>query len=169
MIPFFWNNKSKIPVYGNLRTIKALKKSYRFCFIKEQGYKPIMKANVVRKNFSIQKNKTKINIKSFQVTHGLITSTAYVIDKIAYISDCNGISLRNLKYLKKLKYLVIDCLKIDKHPSHFNLDEALNLISITKPKKAILTNLHTDLDYFELKKKLPKNIIPAYDGLSFSF
>ncbi len=169
MRPFFWKNKSKIPVYGNLRTIKALKKSYRFCFIKEQGYKPIMKANVVRKNFSIQKNKTKINIKSFQVTHGLITSTAYVIDKIAYISDCNGISLRNLKYLKKLKYLVIDCLKIDKHPSHFNLDEALNLISITKPKKAILTNLHTDLDYFELKKKLPKNIIPAYDGLSFSF
>ncbi len=169
MRPFFWKNKSKIPVYGNLRTIKALKKSYRFCFIKEQGYKPIMKANVVRKNFSIQKNKTKINIKPFQVTHGLITSTGYVIDKIAYISDCNGISLRNLKYLKKLKYLVIDCLKIDKHPSHFNLDEALNLISITKPKKAILTNLHTDLDYFELKKKLPKNIIPAYDGLSFSF
>jgi len=169
MRPFFWKNKSKIPVYGNLRTIKALKKSYRFCFIKEQGYKPIMKANVVRKNFSIQKNKTKINIKPFQVTHGLITSTAYVIDTIAYISDCNGISLRNLKYLKKLKYLVIDCLKIDKHPSHYNLDEALNLISITKPKKAILTNLHTDLDYFELKKKLPKNIIPAYDGLSFSF
>tara|TARA_B100001248_G_scaffold18195_1_gene12040 strand:- start:1591 stop:2358 length:768 start_codon:yes stop_codon:yes gene_type:complete len=169
MRPFFWKNKSKIPVYGNLRTIKALKKSYRFCFIKEQGYKPIMKANVVRKNFSIQKNKTKINIKPFQVTHGLITSTAYVIDKIAYISDCNGISLRNLKYLKKLKYLVIDCLKIDKHPSHYNLDEALKLISITKPKKAILTNLHTDLDYFELKKKLPKNTIPAYDGLSFSF
>ena len=169
MRPFFWKNKSKIPVYGNLRTIKALKKSYRFCFIKEQGYKPIMKANVVRKNFSIQKNKTKINIKSFQVTHGLITSTAYVIDKIAYISDCNGITLRNLKYLKKLKYLVIDCLKIDKHPSHFNLDEALNLISITKPKKAILTNLHTDLDYFVLKKRLPKNIIPAYDGLSFTY
>ena len=169
MRPFFWKNKSKIPVYGNLRTIKALKKSYRFCFIKEQGYKPIMKANVVRKNFSIQKNKTKINIKSFQVTHGLITSTAYVIDKIAYISDCNGISLRNLKYLKKLKYLVIDCLKIDKHPSHYNLDEALKLISITKPKKAILTNLHTDLDYFELKKKLPKNIFPAYDGLNFRY
>ena len=50
----------------------------------------------------------------------------------------------------------------------FNLEEALNLINITKPKKAILTNLHTDLDYFELKKILPKNIIPAHDGLSFS-
>ena len=64
----------------------------------------------------------------------------------------------------------MDCLKINKHPSHFNLENSkFNLISITKPKKAILTNLHTDLDYFKLKKKLPKNIIPAYDGLSFNY
>ena len=91
-----------------------------------------------------------------------------LIDKIAYISDCNYISLKNIDHLKNLNYLVLDCLKIDKHPSHFNLEEALNLINITKPKKAILTNLHTDLDYFELKKILPKNIIPAHDGLSFS-
>ena len=169
MRPFYWKNKSKIPIYGNQRTIKALKKSYTFCFKMEQGYKPIMKANAISKKFSIQKNKTKLNIIPFQVTHGLIQSTGYVIDKIAYLSDCNNISLKNLKYLKKLDYLILDCLKIDKHPSHFNLEEALKLISVTKPKKAILTNLHTDLDYFELKKSLPRNIIPAYDGLSFSF
>ena len=107
-------------------------------------------------------------IKPFNVTHGLIKSTGYIIDKIAYISDCNNISLKNIDYLKNLNYLVLDCLKIDKHPSHFNLEEALDLINITKPKKAILTNLHTDLDYFELKKTLPKNIVPAYDGLSFT-
>ena len=65
--------------------------------------------------------------------------------------------------------LVIDCLRRDKHPSHFNFDEALNLSRLVRPKKTILTNLHTDLDYFSLKKKLPKNIFPAYDGLSFSF
>ena len=53
--------------------------------------------------------------------------------------------------------------------SHFSLDQALNLINLIKPKKAILTNLHTDLDYYDLKKKLPKNIIPAYDGLSFNY
>ena len=168
MRPFYWKNKSKIPIYGSRRTIAALKKSYRFCFFEEQGYKPIMKANIIDKSFSIRKNNTKLIIKPFQVTHGLIKSTGYVIDKIAYISDCNNISLKNIDYLKNLNYLVLDCLKIDKHPSHFNLEEALNLINITKPKKAILTNLHTDLDYFELKKILPKNIIPAYDGLSFN-
>ena len=168
MRPFYWKNKSKIPIYGSRRTITALKKSYRFCFFEEQGYKPIMKANIIDKSFSIRKNNTKLIIKPFQVTHGLIKSTGYVVDKIAYLSDCNNISLKNIDHLKNLNYLVLDCLKIDKHPSHFNLEEALNIINIIKPKKAILTNLHTDLDYFELKKILPKNIIPAHDGLSFS-
>ena len=105
---------------------------------------PIMKANIITNNFSIKKNKTKLIIKSFQVTHGLIKSTAYVLNQIAYISDCNNVEKKNLKSIfKNLKYLVLDCLKINKHPSHFNLDEALNLINITKPKKAIFTNLHT--------------------------
>ena len=67
-----------------------------------------------------------------------------------------------------MKYLIIDCLWYNFHPSHFNLETSLALIKDFKPKKAILTNLHTDLDYFKLKKKLPKNIIPAYDGLSFT-
>ena len=108
-------------------------------------------------------------IKAFEVNHGQIKATGYVMEKIAYLSDCNNVPLSNLKYLKDLNYLILDCLKIDNHPSHFNLDSALSLINLTKPKKAILTNLHTDLDYFKLKKLLPKNIIPAYDGLSFSF
>ena len=55
MRPFYWKNKSKIPIYGTLRTIKALKRSYRYCFIEEQGYKPIMKANVIKKKFFIKK------------------------------------------------------------------------------------------------------------------
>ena len=169
MRPFFWKNKSKIPIYGSLRTIKALKKSYKFCFVEKHGYQPIMTANVINKNFFIKKGKYKLLVKPFEVNHGLIKATGYVMDKIAYISDCNKVPLQNLKYLKDLNYLIIDCLKIDKHPSHFNLEAALNLVSLTNPKKTILTNLHTDLDYFKLIKKLPRNIIPAYDGLSFNY
>jgi phosphoribosyl 1,2-cyclic phosphate phosphodiesterase len=52
------------------------------------------------------------------------------------------------------------------HPSHFNLKRSLEMIKIFSPKKAILTNLHTDIDYKEIKKLLPKNVIPAYDGLT---
>ena len=73
------------------------------------------------------------------------------------------------KKLLNLDFLIIDCLRINKHPSHFNYDDALKFIKLVKPKKSILTNLHVDLDYFKLKKVLPKNIIPAYDGLSFNF
>ena len=68
---------------------------------------------------------------------------------------------------KNLKYFIVDCLRINKHPSHYNLNEVLNLIKIIKPKKTILTNLHSDLDYNYLLKNIPKNVIPGFDGLSF--
>ncbi len=169
MRPFYWKNKSKIPIYGSARTIKALKNSYKFCFVKQQGYMPIMKANTIKNNLLLKKKNFKLSIKSFQVNHGLIKATGYVMEKIGYISDCNHIPKKNLIYLKNLNYLILDCLKIENHPSHFNLTSALNLIDLTRPKKAILTNLHTDLDYFKLKKLLPKNVYPAYDGLSINF
>ena len=169
MRPFFWKNKKKIPVYGSSRTISELKEKYTFCFSQRHGYKPIMKANTIKNKFIIKKGNTNLNIDSFDVTHGMIKATGFVFDKIAYISDCNKISNKSLKKLKNLNFLIIDCLRKDKHPSHFNYDDALKLINKIKPKKSILTNLHVDLDYFKLKKKLPKNIIPAYDGLSFNF
>ena len=65
-----------------------------------------------------------------------------------------------------MEYIIIDCLRLKPHPSHLNLESSLNLIEKFKPKKAILTNLHTDLDYDFIKKILPKNIEPAYDGLT---
>ena len=169
MRPFFWKNKKKIPVYGSNRTIKALISKYTFCFYPKHGYVPIMKTNIVKNDFNIIKGKNKLSIKSFDVNHGLIMATGFLFKNIAYISDCNGIPKNSLKNLYNLNYLVIDCLKDAKHPSHFNLDDCLKLINLVKPKKAILTNLHTDFDYKELKKRLPKNVLPAYDGMSFNF
>ena len=169
MRPFFWKNKKRIPVYASPRTIKELKEKYTFCFFPRHGYKPIMKANSIKNNFSIKKESDIINIEEFDVTHGMIKATGFIFEKIAYLSDCNKISKKNIKKLKNLNYLIVDCLRNNKHPSHFNYNDALNLIEEIKPKKSILTNLHIDLDYFKLKKKLPKNIFPAYDGLNFSF
>ena len=169
MRPFFWRNKKKIPIYANSKTVKELKNKYTFCFSPRHGYKPIMKAYSVKNKFSIKKNNNILNIEEFDVIHGLINASGFVFDKIAYLSDCNKILPKSLKKLTNLNYLIIDCLREDKHPSHFNYNDALELIKIIKPKKSILTNLHVDLDYFKLKKKLPKNIIPAYDGLNFSF
>ena len=99
----------------------------------------------------------------------MIKATGFVFNKIAYISDCNKIPKNSFNHLLNLDYLIIDCLRIDKHPSHFNYSDALALINKVKPKKTILTNLHVDLDYRELKKKLSQNILPAYDGMNFNF
>ena len=73
------------------------------------------------------------------------------------------------KILKNLEYLIIDCFRYKEYLTHLSFDESLEIIKFLNPKKAILTNLHVDLDYATLKKSLPKNIMPAYDGLTFNF
>ena len=87
---------------------------------------------------------------------------------MAYISDVSSIDTNDYNYFRNLKYLIIDCLWLRHHPSHLNLENSLKIINLFKPKKAILTNLHSDLDYDYLLKILPKNIIPAFDGLSIN-
>ena len=111
--------------------------------------------------------KKKLKVKTIKVKHGKVNSICYVIDKkIAYISDISDISKKDYKFFRKLNFLIIDCLWLRYHPSHLNLENSLKFINEFKPKKAILTNLHSDLDYSYLKKTLPKNIVPAYDGLT---
>jgi len=156
MRPFFWKNKKKIPVYASSKTIKELKDKYTFCFSQRHGYKPIMKANTIKKKFLIKKDKIQLFVDAFEVSHGMIKSTAYKFDDIAYISDCNKIGDSVSKKLLNLKYLIIDCLRKEKHPSHFNFDDAINFVKLVKPQKTILTNLHVDMDYFDLKKNYQK-------------
>ena len=163
--PFFWKNKKPINIHANKETLKKLRIKYDYCFYGGQGYIPILKSNLIKKKFSIKKKKNKINIKSFYVNHGQIKSTAYIISRLAYISDTNGIDIKDFSKLKNLKYLVIDCLKFNSHPSHYNFNQAISISRKIRAKKTILTNLHSDLDYELLKKSLPKNIIPAYDGM----
>ena len=163
--PFFWKRKKRIDIYADKRTLKILMDRHDYCFFGGQGYIPILKGNLIKKRFTLSKKKSKINFTSFPVSHGQIKSTAYLFNNTAYISDCNAIADKDLKKLMNLKYLIIDCLKINQHPSHFNLNQALYLSRLLKAKKTILTNLHTDLDYNFLKDNLPKNIVPAYDGM----
>jgi len=167
--PFFWKNKKKVDIYGSKRTIKNLKNKYDFCFKPKHGYIPIAKEHTIKDSFFIKKGKNKIKINSFEVEHGLIKATAYVFNKIAYLSDCSHIPNKSKYFLHNLDYLIIDCLRVKFHPGHFNLEAAISLAKELKPKKTILTNLHVDFDYNKLKKKLPLNIVPAFDGMNFNF
>jgi len=166
--PFYWKKKIKVNVYGNLRTINHLKKRQDYLFKKISDYPPIVKANIINSKFSLGKFNEKIHFKAFKSKHGKTISIIYIFENTAYISDSNDLSIIKIKELQNLKYLIIDCLKFKKHPTHFNLDESLFIHKCLKPKKTILTNLHHDLDYRFLLRKLPKNVLPAYDGLSLN-
>ena len=165
---FYIQKKKTIPVYADSPTKKYLFNTFKYCFVSNnREYPATLKLNSIGKNIVITDGNKKIKVKSVKVKHGNINSICYIIDKkIAYISDISDISRNNFKYFKNLKYLIIDCLWLRYHPSHLNLEKSLKFIKIFKPKKAILTNLHSDLDYNFLKKTLPKNIIPAFDGLT---
>ena len=166
--PFFWKNKKKINVYGNVETINLIKKRHDYLFKKIGFYTPIVKSNIIQSNFSLGKSKEKIFFKAIKIKHGGINSTAYIFEKTAYISDTNDLSIIKMRKFKNLKYLIIDCLQFKNHRSHFNLEEALFVHKCLKPKKTILTNLNHDLDYYHLLKILPKDVIPAYDGLEIN-
>ena len=165
---FFIKNKSPINVFADKITSKYLKKTFSYCFDSyNKEYPATLKLNDINKNLFLKSKKKNIPIKPIKVKHGNVQSICYIIDKkLAYISDVSKIFEKDYKHFKNLKYLIIDCLWYRYHPSHFNLDKSLEMIKKFSPKKAILTNLHTDIDYNEIKKKLPRNIVPGYDGLS---
>jgi phosphoribosyl 1,2-cyclic phosphate phosphodiesterase len=164
---FFLNSKKPINVYADEATSKYLKDNFSYCFKSySKEYPATLKLNRIIKNLDINNSIKKIKIKPVTVDHGKVKSTCFIIDKkIAYISDVSDIYKKDFKHFKNLKYLIIDCLWYNFHPSHFNLKKSLYFIKKFKPKNAILTNLSPVLDYKELKKSLPKNTIPAHDGL----
>ncbi len=165
---FFINRKKPIDIYADKPTSKYLKNSFSYCFNKfSREYPATLNLNKLEKNLFVINNNKKIKIKSILVEHGKVKSNCFLVDnKIAYISDVSKIYVKDFKYFKNLKYLVLDCLWYRFHPSHFNLEKSLEIIKIFKPKYSVLTNLHTDLDYKKLKQVLPRNVLPAYDGLT---
>jgi phosphoribosyl 1,2-cyclic phosphate phosphodiesterase len=165
---FFIVKKKPINIFADQVTSSYLKKTFSYCFNNySKEYPATLRLNKIGQNLYLKTSTRKVKIKPIKVEHGNIKSICYIIDKkLAYISDVSKIYEKDFKYFKKLKYLIIDCLWYKNHPSHLNLQKSLELISLFAPKKAILTNLHTDLDYDKLRKILPKNVVPAFDGLS---
>ena len=167
--PFFFKKKKIIPVYADKETSKYLYSTFKYCFTSKTQYPSTLLLKTLQKVHIFKNKKHKLLIKNIPVRHGRINSVCYLINnKLAYASDVDLIYNKDLKTLSKLNYLVIDCLRYTKHPSHFNLDQVLKLVTTLKPKKTILTNMHIDLDYKKLKRILPKNIVPGFDGMEIT-
>ena len=167
---FYINSRKQLEVYADKYTSKYLNSTFSYIFksySKEYPATLILK-KLPKKIFTKNINR-KIGIQSIMVEHGKVKSNCFIINKkLAYISDVSKIYTKDFRYFKNLKFLVIDCLWYNYHPSHFNLETSLSMIRKFKPKKAILTNLSPVLDYKVLIKILPKNTIPAFDGLTLN-
>ena len=169
---FYLNNKKPIEVFADNSTSQYLKDNFSYCFKSySKEYPATLNLNKIntKNDLYITSSTKEINVKPLSVIHGNVNSICYIINKeLAYISDVSEIKKKDFKYFKNLKYLIIDCLWYNFHPSHLNLEKSLDLINYLKPKKAILTNLSPELDYKILKKLVPKNVIPAHDGLTIN-
>ena len=106
-----------------------------------------------------------IEAMPFDLDHGDIGALGFRFRGLAYTPDVKRIPEASRPFLEGLDIWIIDALRYRPHPSHFSLDEALSWIETMRPRRAILTNLHTDLDYETLRAKLPAHVAPAYDGM----
>ena len=164
-----YRKKEKIPVWADKITQERLLQGFSYIFQTpiNSKYPPICKLNLIKaKDVKVQGAGGEITFRPLLVNHGDIDSLGFKIDKLAYIPDVLNIPIASWKELENLDILIIDALRRDPHPSHTHLEKTLHWLKKLNPKRAILTNLHNDLDYSELKKELPKNVEPAFDGLA---
>jgi phosphoribosyl 1,2-cyclic phosphate phosphodiesterase len=101
--------------------------------------------------------------------HGDIPSIGWRFGNLAYSPDVSDISEETAHALEGLDIWIVDALRFIHHPAHFTVRQALEWIERLKPKRAILTHLHVDLDYEALRRELPSHVQPAYDGMTVEF
>ncbi len=164
--------KKRIETYMDERTMTTLTKRFDYCFkqISGSAYPSILNANLIAppyKDIIITGEGGAIGLCPFELQHGQITALGFRCGDIAYTPDVNNIPDNAFPALENLDCWIIDALQREPHPTHLHLDKALSYIKEVKPKRAILTNMHIDMDYDSLCKELPPHIIPAYDGLEF--
>lgn len=104
-------------------------------------------------------------VQSFPQLHGRIISRGLIFDNIAYSVDFNHIPATTLKKLSGIKVWIIDCLRYSYSTSHSYLEKTLSLIETVRPELAVLTHMGHDIEYHEISKILPKNVIVAYDNM----
>lgn len=166
---FYLLRRRKVEVWADESTGQMLMGRFAYCFYTAPGsdYPPILQLNrlVAGQSVTVTGTGGAITALPFRVHHGTIHALGFRIGNAAYTPDLNGIPDESLAALEGLDVWVVDALRRTRHPSHFSLPETLAWIARLKPRRAILTNLHIDLDYAALRNELPDGVEPAYDGL----
>ena len=163
--PFFFR-QGKIPIFLNKRVLESLNKRFAYIFDPSQKYPgaPDFEVNIINKdeNFKI----SDLTITPVESMHLSLPVLGFRIKNFAYLTDVKTISDKELQKLNELDTLVINALRFEPHPSHLNIEEALDIISKINPKKTLFTHISHKMGFHEeVCKKLPESVSLAYDGL----
>lgn len=164
--------RSQIPVYFDEDTRGRLESRFDYIFRGAGGYPPILAPQPVVKPLEpviIPGRGGPVEFLPMDMEHGRIRCMGYRMGDLAYCNDVNGLPDATMNALTGLDVLIIDALRYAPHPSHAHLDLTLSWIAQLKPRRAILTNLHVDMDYQTLRRDLPDGVEPAYDGMEIEF
>jgi phosphoribosyl 1,2-cyclic phosphate phosphodiesterase len=170
--PLFVHKRRRVDVYLDEATSRAMHARFGYCFMTPPGsdYPPILQEKRLVPGEKVRISGQGGDIDALPVLqhHGDIPSLGFRIGNVAYSADIKRLADESLALMHGLDIWIVDALRKSPHPSHMNLVEALQWIDRVKPKRAILTNLHTDMDYAALTAELPPHIEPGFDGMSFS-
>ena len=167
--PYVIMHKARIPCFMDEPTAERLRAAFDYIFETPPGsfYPPLLAERRIRPGepFEVAGPGGSMPVLPFRVAHGDIPALGFRIGDAAYMPDVSGIPDESFDALRDLDLLILDALRQTAHPSHFSVPDALAWIARLRPQRAVLTNLHTDLDYARLAAELPPGVEPAYDGL----
>lgn len=170
---FFLLDHRKVPVWADEQTGTLLMSRFSYCFYAAPGsdYPPILSLNriVAGETITLEGKGGVISTLPFVLQHGNIHALGFRFGDVAYTPDLNGIPQESMEALKDLDLWIVDALRRTPHPSHFSLPETLAWIERIAPRRAVITNMHIDLDFETLKRELPAHAEPAYDGMVLTF
>jgi phosphoribosyl 1,2-cyclic phosphate phosphodiesterase len=168
--PLFVRKRRRLDMYLSEATARTLRDRFGYCFATPPGseYPPIVNERrmTAGKPVTVAGEGGSITALPILQHHGDIASLGFRFGGFAYSCDLSGMPDESAAALAGLEVWVVDALRYAPHPSHFSLADALAWIERLKPRRTILTNLHSDLDYERLRGELPPGVEPAYDGIS---
>jgi phosphoribosyl 1,2-cyclic phosphate phosphodiesterase len=171
--PIVIRMKRKIDIHMDAPTSGEIRAKFGYIFETPPGsyYPPLLVEHRLTPGalVNIEGPGGPIDALPFRLEHGEIDALGFRIGAMAYTPDVNAIPPESLAALENLDLWIVDALRYTQHPSHFSLPETLEWIARLKPRRAILNNMHNDLDFETLRRELPAHVEPAYDGMTVEF
>lgn len=162
-----YNTRRRLAVWADPPTQEALMARFGYAFVQPEGspYPPILDMHTIRGPVEILGAGGAIVLTPFQVDHGSTEALGFRVGGLAYLPDVVAIPEESWAQLQGLDCWVLDALRRTPHPTHAHLALSLEWILRANPRRAVLTNMHIDLDYRTLCAELPPTVVPAYDGM----